>query len=170
MDTLIHFFISSGYETAIRKLKEDKRERMKKRREFFKEQKEKKLARMKELDTQKLPDDFLASLPSTAAIKTPITGEKSNETRKSQSVKKVFNSDHEDSDQENTGGFIALETDRTDFRVMSNRDLARTGKNAEAFSFREKMLFNTKRLKRVTVQQQKSIELKQKINGRNGWV
>jgi hypothetical protein len=95
-----------------------------------------------------------------------------------QSRKKVFNSDAEEEgdssggeEKGTTSDFLALDTKSTRFEVVAPKDLRSDRfKNAAAWSFREKMLFGDKRVRREDHRQKRIQAVKQALGGRDGLV
>ncbi len=96
-----------------------------------------------------------------------------------QSRKKVFNSDAEeegdssggDEEREGTKDYLALDTKSTRFEVVAPKDLRSDRfENAAAWSFREKMLFGDKRVRREDHKQKRIQAVKQALGGRDGLV
>ena len=55
------------------------------------------------------------------------------------------NEDHSDCEDSGSENFIALKTNRTNFKVVTSTDLKSSKfKSSEAYSFREKMLFGSR--------------------------
>ena len=171
----------SGAAEAIKIQKEKKKLSNKRRHEFLQEQKQKRVARLKQIQSTKLPDDILNSLsadPPPAAPVAASTGVQLPPVAPSQqSRKKVFNSDAEEEgessggEEEGTKDYLALDTKSTRFEVVAPKDLRSDRfKNAAAWSFRQKMLFGDKRVRREDHKQKRIQAVKQALGGRDGLV
>eukprot|EP00091_Calanus_sinicus_P015496 TRINITY_DN3380_c0_g1_i1.p1 TRINITY_DN3380_c0_g1~~TRINITY_DN3380_c0_g1_i1.p1 ORF type:complete len:235 (+),score=90.89 TRINITY_DN3380_c0_g1_i1:26-706(+) len=154
---------------AAKEKKKIRREANKKRQEVLKEQKEKKVKKLKDLESKKLPDSFLDTLADEVTSIEP--SKKKVNVDKRENTKITFDEGF-DSDEEDMGNraesedFIALETDATNFKVVTSRDLNSSKfKSSEAFNFREKMLFGS-RIRREPYKNQSLKREKLKVCGK----
>ena len=129
-------------QNAAMEKKKVKKEQNKRKQEMMKEQKEKKMKKLAKLESKKLPTDFLNELSDTANIeKEDVEGREKKPTNKKTTFteEEDFFGDH-DEDEEgvtNSGDFIALETERTNFKVVSKKDLGSSSfRSSQAASFR----------------------------------
>ena len=128
-----------------------KREVRKRKAEFLKEQKEKKLAKLKKLESLKLPDSVLNNLSSE-----PVEDEQLKPAASENQIK-TFDSDCDSSAEENND----LDTGSTQFDIVTKKDLnSDKYRSSEAWSFREKMLFGS-RVRREAHSQKNVQKLKQ---------
>jgi len=157
---------------AAKEKKKIRREANKKRQEVLKEQKEKKVKKLKDLEAKKLPDSFLDTLTDEASsepAKKKVNVDKRENTKIT--FDEGFDSDEEDMENgRESEDFIALETDATNFKVVTSRDLNSSKfKSSEAFNFREKMLFGS-RIRREPYKNQSLKREKLKVCGKAGKV
>jgi len=157
---------------AAKEKKKIRREANKKRQEVLKEQKEKKVKKLKDLEAKKLPDSFLDTLADEASsepAKKKVNVDKRENTKIT--FDEGFDSDEEDMENgRESEDFIALETDATNFKVVTSRDLNSSKfKSSEAFNFREKMLFGS-RIRREPYKNQGLKREKLKVCGKAGKV
>ena len=152
---------------AARQKKRLRKEVIKKRQEKLTEQNLVKKQKLAELESKKLPSSVLEDLDDAE--------EESNKRTeiKPSSNKLTFDGNNSDDELEleecrdDTTDFIALETKKTDFKVLSNKDLRSNNfKFQEASSFRERML-NGKRVRREPHQNKLRREEKKTICGLN---
>ena len=135
---------------AAMEKKKVKKEQNKRKQEMMKEQKEKKKKKLVKLESKKLPTDLLDVLSDTANIeKGDAGGREKKQTNKKTTFfeeEDFFGDDDEDEEGEtNSGDFIALETVRTNFKVVSEKDLGTSSfRMSQATGFREKMLFGSR--------------------------
>jgi len=147
---------------AAKQKKKIRKEANKRKLEVLAEQKQKKLKKIKDLESKKLPEFFLDTLDDEA----PVPEKKVVNVGKRENTKITFDEDL-DSDGE-TEDFIALETDATDFKVVTRKDLNSSKfKSSEAYNFREKMLFGS-RVKREPFKKQSLQREKLKAGGKVG--
>jgi len=127
---------------AAREKKKYRKEVNKRKQEFLAEQKREKQAKLNEIDSKKLPDFILNSISDEAEVSQTI------DRKIKENKKTTFEKDYDSENYEsvsNTEDFIALETDSTDFKVVSKKDLNSSKfKSSEAFNFRERMLFGNR--------------------------
>ena len=96
------------------------------------------MARLKELESKKLPESLLNSLSSQPAE--PET-EESTEVDSANKIK-TFNSDSDGSEEVEDDDSRVIEAGATEFHIMTNRDLNSDKlKNSTAWSFKQKMLY-----------------------------
>eukprot|EP00092_Neocalanus_flemingeri_P036113 GFUD01039317.1.p1 GENE.GFUD01039317.1~~GFUD01039317.1.p1 ORF type:complete len:193 (+),score=68.86 GFUD01039317.1:251-829(+) len=154
---------------AAKEKKKIRRESNKRKQEVLADQKQKKLKKLEDLESKKLPDFILDTLADEAPVpeKKKVVNIGKQENTKI-TFDEEFNSDGE-ADHESED-FIALETDTTDFKVVTKRDLNSSKfKSSEAFNFREKMLFGD-RVKRVPFKKQSLQREKIRVGGKGGKV
>ena len=141
---------------AAKQKKKLRKEQIKKRQEHLAEQKQIKKQKLEELESKKLPFSVLDDLEETGDDAEP---EQSQNKRKPpvENSRIVFddqekgssdeegNEDHSDCEDSGSENFIALKTNRTNFKVVTSTDLKSSKfKSSEAYSFREKMLFGSR--------------------------
>jgi len=127
-----------GAAQAVRELKEKKKEARKRKLDFLRDQKAKKLARMKELESKKLPESLLSSIDSTTA---PVSEVKSVVVKEPENTVKTFHSDEEEeSDQEVGDEARYEEVGSTQFSIVTSQDLGKF-RNSTAWNFKQQMLF-----------------------------
>ena len=128
---------------AAQQKKKLRKEVIKKRQEKLTEQKEAKRRKLADLESKKLPSSVLEDLDGVEDEDTnkPTSGEKPSNT------KLIFDGNNYDdgrddgSETEGTGDYIALETNKTDFQILTGKDLRSNNfKFQEASSFRDRML------------------------------
>ena len=128
---------------AAQQKKKLRKEVIKKRQEKLTEQKEAKRRKLADLESKKLPSSVLEDLDGVEDEDTnkPISGEKPSNT------KLIFDGNNSDDgrddclETEGTGDYIALETNKTDFQILTGKDLRSNNfKFQEASSFRDRML------------------------------
>jgi len=142
--------IIPGAADAMKLMNDRKREVRKRKAEFLKEQKEKKLAKLKKLESLKLPDSILNNLSSEPVEDEPL------KPAASENQIKTFDSDCDSSAEEND-----LDTGSTRFDIVTKKDLnSDKYRSSEAWSFREKMLFGS-RVRREAHSQKNVQKLKQ---------
>ena len=150
---------------AAKEKKKVRKELNKRKLEVLKEQKQIKKQKLAKLESKKLPADFLNELSETASQDDNVEVTASNK-------KITFVEDEEDFFEENikdsNDDFIALETDGTDFKVVTKKDLSKSKsfQASEAMSFRDKMLFGS-RVRREPFQKQQMRKIKQQAGGGN---
>eukprot|EP00090_Calanus_glacialis_P042161 TRINITY_DN74878_c0_g1_i1.p1 TRINITY_DN74878_c0_g1~~TRINITY_DN74878_c0_g1_i1.p1 ORF type:complete len:196 (+),score=65.94 TRINITY_DN74878_c0_g1_i1:130-717(+) len=156
---------------AAKEKKKIRREANKRRQEVLKEQKETKVKKLKDLESKKLPDSFLDTLADEASepAKKKVIIDKMENTKIT--FDEGFDSDEEYMENRTESeDFIALETDATNFKVVTSRDLNSSKfKSSEAYNFREKMLFGS-RIKREPYRKQSLKREKLKVCGKAGKV
>merc|ERR1712130_765232 len=117
------------------------------------EQKEKKLRRLAKLESKKLPEDFLQNLSDTKKGSDDMEGEGDVAEEKVQPIrnkKTMFrDEEEEESDEEevdpHSNDFLALDTEQTQFKVLTSSDLGSSDfKSSAASTFRDRMLFGSK--------------------------
>merc|ERR1712098_349119 len=135
---------------------------------LLEEQKKIKKKKLEELESRKLPTDILESLEDGVD-----EDEKETQkiTEKKVQNKKITFDDFEefedDDDVEEGEDFISLETEQTDFKVVTNKDLVSMKfQSSPAVNFREKMLFGS-RVKREPFKNQQLRKKKMAEGGRN---
>jgi len=151
---------------AAKQKKEIRKEANKRRKEFLDEQREKKAKKLKDLESKKLPDFVLDTI--TDEISVPAN--KKVDVDKRENFKITFNEEESDEEfvetKDESEDFIALETDATQFKVVTSKDLNSSKfKSSEAFNFREKMLFGS-RIKREPYKAQSLKREKLKVCGK----
>ena len=128
---------------AAQQKKKLRKEVIKKRQEKLTEQKEAKRRKLADLESKKLPCSVLEDLDGVEDEDTnkPFSGEKPSNT------KLIFDGNNSDdarddcSETEGTGDYIALETNKTNFQILTGKDLRSNNfKFQEASSFRDRML------------------------------
>jgi len=151
---------------AAKQKKKIRKEANKRKLEVLAEQKQKKLKKIKDLESKKLPEFFLDTLDDEA----PVPEKKVVNVGKRENTKITFDEDLDSDGEANieTEDFIALETDTTDFKVVTRKDLNSSKfKSSEAYNFREKMLFGS-RVKREPFKKQSLQREKLKAGGKVG--
>jgi hypothetical protein len=153
---------------AAQEKKKIRREANKRRQEVLKEQKEQKVKKLKDLEAKKLPDSFLDTLADEASSE-PAKKKVNIDKKENTKIKfdEGFDSDEEYMENETESeDFIALETDATNFKVVTSRDLNSSKfKSSEAYNFRDKMLFGS-RIKREPYKKQSLKREKLKVCGK----
>merc|ERR1711915_189913 len=133
-----------GAAQAVRDLKEKKKEARKRKSDFLKDQKAKKLARLKELEGKKLPDALLASIAETTPEeKTAVETEVAEPENKI----KTFASDDEEENGSGSGGddSVVVDVGSTQFNIVTPRDLAKAKfKSSTAWGFKQQMLYGSR--------------------------
>ena len=156
-DALAHIKTVSQAATQKKKLR---KEVNKKRREKLTEQKQVKRQKLAELESKKLPSSVLEDLDGTEE-------EESNnriEIAKPSNTRLTFD---ENNSLEDAKDYIALETSKTDFKILTDKDLRSNNfKFQEASSFRDKML-NGGRVRREPHSNKIRREEKKKVCGLN---
>merc|ERR1712096_30338 len=115
----------------------------KRKQEFLAEQKREKQRKLTEIESKKLPEFILNNISDEAEVGKKIE----LESKKNENRKIIFDEDDSEKDEveSNTEDFIALESDSTNFKVVSSKDLNSSKfKSSEAFTFRERMLFGNR--------------------------
>jgi len=164
---------------AIEEQREKTKNARKRKMEFLKQQKESKMQRMKELESQKLPEDFLEDLASTEAttedIDTTESLAKMDDVQKRlvslskdppppQNKKMIF----DDQPKEKRKREKIIKTKSTEFKIVTKKDLSSSQyRNNTALNFREAMLFNSKRVKREP-HSMKKVRVEKRKAGRIG--
>ena len=144
---------------AARQKKQLRKEIIKKRQEKLTEQKLVKKQKLAELESKKLPSSVLEDLDDTEEETTKRVQIQPSNTK--------LSFEGNNSDDGDTMDFIALETKKTDFKVLTNKDLRSNNfKFQEASSFRERML-NGDRVRREPHQNKLRREEKKNICGLN---
>ena len=152
---------------AAQEKKKLRKEVIKKRQEKLSEQKEAKKQKLADLESKKLPSSVLEDLD----------GEGDEETRKPLSAVKpsntklIFDENYSDAatdeETEETADYIALETNKTDFKVVTGKDLRSNNfKFQDASSFRDRML-NGGRVRREPHENKIRREEKKRVCGLN---
>ena len=158
-DALAHLKTVSEAAKHKKKLKKDQ---IKKRQDVLAEQKQIKKQKLDELESKKLPTDVLNDLEEGSEdtgddknLKIP----KVDDVQSSGNSRIVFDEQDEGDVEDNDNDeFIALSTDKTDFKVVTSTDLKSSSfKSKDAYSFRERMLYGD----RVRREPHKSKRLKQ---------
>ena len=128
---------------AVSEKKKERKEKIRKRQAILKEQKEKKLRRLAKLESKKLPEDFLQNLSDTK--------KGSDDVQPIRNKKTMFRDEEEEeeSDEEEvdprSNDFLALDTEQTQFKVLTSSDLGGSDfKSSAASTFRDRMLFGPK--------------------------
>ena len=136
---------------AVSEKKKERKEKIRKRQAILKEQKEKKLRRLAKLESKKLPVDFLQNLSDTkpGSIDVGEEGGAEEEPQPMRNKKTLFRDKEESSEDEevdmDSADFLALDTEQTQFKVLTSTDLGGSSfKSSEASTFRERMLFGSK--------------------------
>jgi len=132
---------------AAKQKKELRKEVNKKRQKILDEQKQKKVKKIKNLESKKLPEFILDSISAEESVpEEKVIADKRENTKIT--FHDEFGSDDDkdiDEFEKDSEDFIALETDATKFKVVTKRDLNSSKfKSSEAFNFREKMLFGSR--------------------------
>ena len=183
---IINFFVLLDAAEAVKIQKDKKKLSNKRRQEFLQEQKQKRVARLQHIQSTRLPDDVLNSLtdavddehgqqPSTN-VKTSTSKSSSRTERPQRGQKKVFDSDAEDSDgeeeEDGQANYLSLDTKATKFEVVTPRDLNSGNKfrNAEAWTFRNKMLNDPRRVRREDHRSNRVQLAKRAAGGKDGFV
>jgi len=157
---------------AAKQKKELRKEVNKKRQKILDEQKQKKVKKIKNLESKKLPEFILDSISAEESVpEEKVIVDKRENTKIT--FHDEFGSDDDkviDEFEKDSEDFIALETDATKFKVVTKRDLNSSKfKSSEAFNFREKMLFGS-RVKREPYKAQILKRDKMKVCGKAGKV
>jgi len=157
---------------AAKQKKELRKEVNKKRQKILDEQKQKKVKKIKNLESKKLPEFILDSISAEESVpEEKVIADKRENTKIT--FHDEFGSDDDKDDDEfekDSENFIALETDATKFKVVTKKDLNSSKfKSSEAFNFREKMLFGS-RVKREPYKAQILKRDKMKVCGKAGKV
>ena len=148
-DAMAHLKTVSEVAKQKKKLR---KEQIKRRQEHLAEQKQVKKQKLEELETKKLPFSVLDDLEGTGA------DEQESQTKTKPAVtnsrivfddqgKSLSEDENEDAVHDGSGSedFIALKTNRTDFKVVTSTDLKSSKfKSSEAYNFRDKMLFGSR--------------------------
>ena len=137
---------------AVSEKKKERKEKIRKRQAILKEQKEKKLRRLAKLESKKLPVDFLQNLSDTKPGSIDVGEEEGGAEEEPQPMrnKKTLFRDKEESSEDDevdmdSADFLALDTEQTQFKVLTSTDLGGSSfKSSEASTFRERMLFGSK--------------------------
>merc|ERR1711963_419168 len=130
-------------------------------------QKKKKVKKLKDLESKKLPEFILDSISAEESVP-----EEKVIVDKRENSKITFHDEYGSDDENeyegienNSEDYIALETDATKFKVVTKRDLNSSKfKSSEAYNFREKMLFGS-RVKREPYKAQMLKRNKVKVCG-----
>ena len=147
---------------AARQKKKLRKEVIKKRQEKLTEQNQVKRQKLAELESKKLPSSVLEDLDDEETNNKPVVLKPSN-------TKLTFNCNDSDDaagdSTEETPDYLALETNKTDFKVLTNKDLRSNNfKFQEASSFRDRML-NGSRVRREPHQNKIRREEKKRVCG-----
>ena len=147
-DAMAHLKTVSEVAKQKKKLR---KEQIKRRQEHLAEQKQVKKQKLEELETKKLPFSVLDDLEGTGA------DEQESQTKTKPAVtnsrivfddqKSLSEDENEDAVHDGSGSedFIALKTNRTNFKVVTSTDLKSSKfKSSEAYNFRDKMLFGSR--------------------------
>ena len=148
-DAMAHLKTVSEVAKQKKKLR---KEQIKRRQEHLAEQKQVKKQKLEELETNKLPFSVLDDLEETGA------DEQESQTKTKPAVtnsrivfddqgKSLSEDENEDAVHDGSGSedFIALKTNRTNFKVVTSTDLKSSKfKSSEAYNFRDKMLFGSR--------------------------
>ena len=151
------------------KLKKDQR---KKRQDALAEQKQIKKQKLDELESKKLPADVLHDLEEGTETEEDAGDNKNMKIPKVDDVQSSGNSrivfnEQEDGDvgDSDNDDFIALSTEKTDFKVVTSTDLRSSSfKSKDAYSFRERMLYGD-RVRREPHKNQRLRQEKLKVTG-----
>ena len=114
---------------AVSEKKKERKEKIRKRQAILKEQKEKKLRRLAKLESKKLPVDFLQNLSDTkpGSIDVGEEGGAEEEPQPMRNKKTLFRDKEESSEDEevdmDSADFLALDTEQTQFKVLTSTDL-----------------------------------------------
>ena len=165
-DALAHLKTVSEAAKHKKKLKKDQ---IKKRQDVIAEQKQIKKQKLDELESKKLPSDVLNDLEEGSEdtgddknLKIPSV----NDVQSSGNSRIVFDEQDEGDVEDNDNDeFIALSTDKTDFKVVTSTDLKSSSfKSKDAYSFRERMLFGD-RVRREPHKNKRLQQEKLKVTG-----
>ena len=142
---------------AAKEKKKLRKEAAKRKQAFLADQKVKRLKRQAKLSSKRLPSDILENLSEEPKVS--LTGPGAAIVTK-ENTKIIF--DDVDETEDSSSDFLALETERTDFKVVTTSDLRSAQfRPADAFSFRERMLCSSGRVRRVP--HSHNIMLRQKL-------
>ena len=108
--------------------KKERKEKIRKRQAILKEQKEKKLRRLAMLESKKLPVDFLQNLSDSkpGSIDVGEEGGAEEEPEPMRNKKTLFRDEESSEDEEvdmDSADFLALDTEQTQFKVLTSTDL-----------------------------------------------
>ena len=128
---------------AVSEKKKERKEKIRKRQAILKEQKEKKLRRLAKLESKKLPVDFLQNLSDTKPGSIDVGEEEGGAEEEPQPMrnkKTLFRDKEESSEDEevdmDSADFLALDTEQTQFKVLTSTDLGGSSfKLSEASTF-----------------------------------
>jgi len=156
---------------AAKQKKELRKEVNKKRQKILDEQKQKKVKKIKNLESKKLPEFILDSISAEESVpEEKVIADKRENTKITFHDEFGSDDDKDDEFEKDSENFIALETDATKFKVVTKKDLNSSKfKSSEAFNFREKMLFGS-RVKREPYKAQILKRDKMKVCGKAGKV
>ena len=147
-----------------------KKDQIKKRQDALAEQKQIKKQKLDELESKKLPADVLNDLEEgteeDAGDNKNMKIPKVDDVQSSGNSRIVFN-EQEDGDvgDSDNDDFIALSTEKTDFKVVTSTDLRSSSfKSKDAYSFRERMLYGD-RVRREPHKNQRLRQEKLKVTG-----
>ena len=164
-DALAHLRTVSD---AVKEKKKMRKEQIKQRQERLTEQRKVKKQKLEELESKKLPDFVLDNLKDNEdGQEAEVKEEVKNLVSNSQNSRIVFDEEAltDGEQEENSDDFLALETNRTDFKVVTSTDLKSSKfSSKDAFSFRERMLFGD-RVKREPHKNQRIRQEKLKVAG-----
>jgi len=133
-----------GAAQAVRELKEKKKEARKRKLDFLKDQKAKKLARLKELESKKLPDSLLSSIESTTTTTSSEAKSAGAVVKEPENTVKTFHSDDDESDTNNEVDEARYEeVGSTQFSIVTAQDLNKF-RNSTAWNFKQQMLFGSR--------------------------
>ena len=166
-DALAHLKTVSD---AAKQKKKLRRDQIKKRQEVLAEQRQIKKQKLDELESKKLPTEVLNDLDETEDkeddknLKIPRVHDDVQSSGNSRIVFEEQEGSDVEEDNE-TDAFIALSTEKTDFKVVTSTDLrSSTFKSKDAYSFRERMLFGD-RVKREPHKNQRKRQEKMAVTG-----
>ena len=113
---------------AVTEKKKERKEKIRKRQAILKEQKEKKLRRLAKLESKKLPVDFLQNLSDTKPGSIDVGEEDGaeEEPEPMRNKKTLFRDEESSEDEEvdmDSADFLALDTEQTQFKVLTSTDL-----------------------------------------------
>ena len=152
---------------AAQQKKKLRKEVIKKRQEKLTEQKQAKKQKLADLESKKLPSSVLEDLDGVEDTNKPLSVVKPSNT------KLIFDGNNSDdatddgTENEETDDYIALETNKTDFKVVTGKDLRSNNfKFQEASSFRDRMM-NGGRVRREPHGNKTRREEKKRVCGLN---
>ena len=131
---------------AAKEKKKVRKEAAKRKQAFLADQKMKRMKRQAMLSTKRLPSDVLENLSKEPKVS--CTG--SGAAIGTEANTKIKFDDVDENEEDSSSDFLALETERTNFKVVTSGDLRSAQfRPADAISFRERMLFSSGRVRRA---------------------